>query len=171
MSTDQVAERAGGASPQLDEERAQFMDVLVGQNATTHATKLRAETQLTPNSVEGYIGGLRSFDGHQAEQAQLMLAIEVAKNEFSVDTIDDDSRRCDYSSGKLLDRDKHIAGRKKEVDQKESFGVIRRVKKSEAIDGTHVRMKVIASVKGDSVRSVWRSINTKDTMYLQTHQH
>ena len=29
------------------------------------------------------------------------------------------------------------------------FGVVRRVKKSEATDGAHVRMKVIASEKGD----------------------
>ena len=70
VSTDQVIERAGGASPQLDEERAQPMDVSLDQSATTGATKRRAETQLTPNSAEGYIGGLRSFDGHQVEQAQ-----------------------------------------------------------------------------------------------------
>ena len=56
------------------------------------ATKRSAETQLTPNSVEGYIGGLRSFDGHQAEPTHL-LAIEATKDDFSVDTIGDESRR------------------------------------------------------------------------------
>ena len=82
-----------------------------------------------------------------------MLAVEVAKDEFSVDTIDDDCRRYDYYTGTLLDRDKYIiAGRKKELDQMEAFGVIRLVKKSEATDGSHVRMKVIASEKGDLVR-------------------
>ena len=59
---------------------------------------------VTPNNVEGYIGGLKSFDGHQAEQAHLMLAIEVAKDKFSVDTIDDDSRWYDYSTRKLRQR-------------------------------------------------------------------
>ena len=73
VSTDQVVERAGGASPQLDEEQVQSIDVSLGQSATTSATKRRAETEFTPNSVEGYIGGLRSFDGHQDEQAQLMF--------------------------------------------------------------------------------------------------
>ena len=34
----------------------------------------------------------------------------------------------------------------------EALGVVRSVKKSEAIDGTHVRMKVIASEKEDLVR-------------------
>ena len=54
MSTDQVVERAGGASPQLDEEQVQPMDVSMDQSATTGAKRKRsAETQLTPNSVEG----------------------------------------------------------------------------------------------------------------------
>ena len=70
VSTDQVVERAGGASPQLDEEQVQPMDVSLNQSVTTSATKRRAETQLTPNNVESYIAGLRSFDGRQAEQAQ-----------------------------------------------------------------------------------------------------
>ena len=152
VSTDQVVERAGAASPQLDEEQVQHMDVSLDQSDTTGATKRRAETQFSPHSVEGCIGGLRSFDGHQAEQAQLMLAIEVAKDECSLDTIDVDSRSCDYYTGKLLDGDKYIAGRKEELDQLEAFGVIRHVQKSEATDGTHVRIKVIASKKGDFVR-------------------
>ena len=64
-----------------------------------------------------------------------MMAIEVAKDDLCVDTIDDDSRRYDYYTGRLLDRDKYTAGRKKELDQMEAFGVFRRVKKSEATDG------------------------------------
>ena len=48
----------------------------------------------------------------------------------------------------MLDRTKYITGRKKELDQLESFGVIRR----EATDGIHVRMKIIAHNKGDLVR-------------------
>ena len=70
VSTDQVVERAGGASPQLDEEQVQPMDVSLDQSVTTSATKRRAETQLTLNNVEGYIGGLSSVDGREAEVAQ-----------------------------------------------------------------------------------------------------
>ena len=33
VSTDQVVERAGGASPQLDEEQVQLMDVSLDQSA------------------------------------------------------------------------------------------------------------------------------------------
>ena len=81
-----------------------------------------------------------------------------------MDTIDDDCRRYDYFSGTLRDRDKYIiAGRKKELDQMESFGVIRFVKKSEAIDGSHVRMKVIASEKGDLVH--WRLARMEVTQH------
>ena len=43
VSTDQVVEGAGGASPQLDEDQVQPMDVSLDQSAT--ATKRRAETQ------------------------------------------------------------------------------------------------------------------------------
>ena len=56
------------------------------------------------------------------------------------------------SKGKLRNRDECIARRKKEFDQMEAFSVIHRVQKSEAIDGTHVRMKDIASENGDFVR-------------------
>ena len=45
VSTDQIVERAGGASPQLDEEQVQSMDVSLDQSATISATKRRAETQ------------------------------------------------------------------------------------------------------------------------------
>ena len=44
------------------------MEVSREQRVTIGATKRAGETQLTPNSVEGYIGGLRSFDGHQDVQ-------------------------------------------------------------------------------------------------------
>ena len=42
-----------------------------------------------------------------------MVAFEAANEDALDDTIDDDSRRYDYFSGKLLDRGKYIAGRKK----------------------------------------------------------
>ena len=66
--------------------------------------------------------------------------------------IDDVSHWYDHYTGKLRNRDEYMARRKKECDQMEAFSVIRRVKKSEAIDGTHVRMKEIASENGDFVR-------------------
>ena len=131
VNTDPVVERAVGAAPQPDVSQVQPMEVSLEQRATTGSTKRAAETQLTPNTVEGYIGGLRSFDRHQAEQAHLLSAIEVTKDDFSVDTIDDDSRRYDYYTRELL-------GRKRELDQLESCGVIRRVKESGATDGAHV---------------------------------
>ena len=68
--------------PPLDQEQVQPMEVSLDQSATIGASKRRAETQLTPNSVQGYIGGLRSFDGHQAEQAHLVLAIEATEDNF-----------------------------------------------------------------------------------------
>ena len=48
------------------------MDVSLDQSATTGATKRITQTPVTPNSVEGYVKGLGSFDGQQAGQAQLM---------------------------------------------------------------------------------------------------
>ena len=59
--------------------QTQPMEVLLEQRVTTRATKRTAETQLTPNSVEGYSGGLRNFDGHQDKQTNVMSAIETAK--------------------------------------------------------------------------------------------
>ena len=41
--------------------------------------------------------------------------------------------------------------------------MIRRVKRSEATDGTHVRMKVIAHNKGDIVR--WRRVSMEVNQY------
>ena len=69
VNADQIVERDGGASCQLD----------ATQNATTTATKQRAVTQLTTNSVEGGIGGLRSVAGHQDERADSMLPAEAVK--------------------------------------------------------------------------------------------
>ena len=136
------------------------------QRAATGATRRTAETQLTPNTVEGYIGGLRSFDGDQDAQKNVMSAIETTKDDSAAETIDEDSRQYDYYTGEFLDRDKCIAGRKKErknFDQLESFGVIRRVKKSEATDRTHVRMKIIAHHKSDLVR--WRLVSMEVNQY------
>ena len=67
VSTDQVVERAGGAAPQLDESQLQPMEVSLDQRAATGATKRTEETPLTPNTVEGCIGGMRSFDAHQGD--------------------------------------------------------------------------------------------------------
>ena len=68
VSTDPTGERAGGAALQPDVSQVQPMEVSLGQRAATGATKRTAETQLSPNTVEGYIGGLRSFDGRQDVQ-------------------------------------------------------------------------------------------------------
>ena len=88
-----------------------------------------------------------------------MLAIEVAKDEFSVDTIDDDSRQYENGTGMLLDRDKYIAERKKELDQVEAHCVVRRVKKSEAIDRTHVRMKEIRKLRDEFEEFAHRKVD------------
>ena len=77
----------------------------------------------------------------------------------SVDTIDDDSRQYDHFSRKLLDRDNHIAERKKELDQVEAYCVIRRVEKSEAIDDTHVRMKEIGRSRYEFEEFVHRKVD------------
>ena len=124
------------------------MEVSLEQRGTTGATT--AETQLTPNSVEGHIGGLRSFD--EDVQTNVISATEATNEDSAAETIDEDSRRYDYYTGELLDRTKYNSGRKKDLDQLESFGVIRRVKKSEDTDGAHVRMKIIAHNTGDLVR-------------------
>ena len=77
--------------------------------------KLAAETQLTPNSVEGYIGCLRSFDGHQHVQTNVMLAIETMNEDSAAETIDEDY------TGELLDRTKFIIGRKKELVERKNL--------------------------------------------------
>ena len=136
VNTDPVVERAGGLATQPDVSQAQPMEVSLEQRASTGSTKRTAETQVTPNSVEGHIGGQRSFDGHQDVQTNVMSAIETTKGDSAEETTDEDSRRYDNYARKLHDRTKHITGRKKELDELESFGVIRR----EATDGIHVRM-------------------------------
>ena len=50
-------------------------------------------------------------------------------------------------------------GRKKELDQLESLGMIRRVKKSEATGSTHVRMKIITQNKGDGAGDLVSMVN------------
>ena len=90
VSTDQVVERAGGASPQLDD------GCVAGSKRNNRCYKAKSRNTINANNGEGYLGGLRSFDGHQSEQTHLMLAIKATKDVFSVDTIDDDSRRYDY---------------------------------------------------------------------------
>ena len=111
VNADQVVERDCEASRQLDENQLQPTDVSLDQNATTVATKQSAETQMTPDNVEGCIGGLRSFDGHQAEQADSMLPIK-AMEKSSVNTIDDVSHWYDHCTRQLWNRDKGIARRK-----------------------------------------------------------
>ena len=62
-----------------------------------------------------------------------MSAIEITKQDYAAETVDENSCRYDYYAGELLDRDKYITSRKKELDQLESFGVVRRVKKTEPL--------------------------------------
>ena len=64
-----------GASTDQNVERA----------STTGATKRTTETQLTPNTVEGYIGGLRSFDGHQDVQTNVMPSNQTAKEDSAAE--------------------------------------------------------------------------------------
>ena len=117
------------------------MDVSLDQQDTAIATKQRAGTQLTTNNVEIGIGDLRSVAGHQAERADSMFPVEAMK--YSANTIADVGYKDEHYTEKLWDRDKCVA---------KHFSVIRRVKKSEAIDGTHVRMAAIPPEKGDLVR-------------------
>ena len=95
VSTDPVVERAGRAAPQPDVSQVQPMEVPLDQRAATGATKRTAETQVTPNTVEGYIGGLRSFDGHQDAQTNVMSALETTKDDSVAETIKKDRRRHD----------------------------------------------------------------------------
>ena len=62
-------------------------------------------------------------------KTDVMSAKETTKEDSAADTIDEDSRRYDYHTGKLLGRTKYITGRKKQLGELESFGVIRCVKK------------------------------------------
>ena len=91
VNTDPVVERAARAAPQPDVSQARPMEVSLEQRVTTGATKRAAETQLTPKSVDGYIGGLRSFDRHQDVQANVMSAIETTNMDSTAETIAEDS--------------------------------------------------------------------------------
>ena len=60
---------------------------------------------------------MRSVAGHQAERADSMLPAEAMK--YSANTIADVGRQYEHYTGKLGDRDKHVA---------KHFSVVRRVK-------------------------------------------
>ena len=148
-SSSRLKEQAG-RRPQLDESQLQPMEVSLDRSATTGATKRTAETQLTPNTVEGYIGGPRSFDEHQEVQLQVI-------------TIDEDSRGHATIPSSCLTETCTLQDERKNLITWNLFGVVRRVKKSEAADGTHVRMKILAHNKGDLVR--WRFVSMEINQY------
>ena len=164
VNTDPVVERAGGAAPQPDVIQAQPMEVWLEQRVTTGA-KRTAETQLTPNSVEFHIGGLRSFDGHQDVPTNVVSAIEITKEDSAAETIDEDSCRYDYFSGELLDRTEYITCSEERPwsigISSEWFDVSRN---SEATDGAHVRMKIIAHNKKMTLVR-WRLVSTEVNHY------
>ena len=81
-----------------------------------------------------------------------MLPIEAMK--YSANTIAHFSYQHDHYTGKLWDRNKCVA---------KHYSVIRRGKKSEAIDGMHVRMAAIPSENGDLVR--WRLVSSEVNQY------
>ena len=95
---------------------------------------------------------LRSVAGHQAERADPVLPVEAMK--YSANTIAVVGYQFEHNTGKLGDRDKCVA---------KHFSGIRRRKKSEAVDGTHVRLAAIPSEKGDLVR--WRLVS------IEVNQH
>ena len=150
MNADQVVERDGGASHQLDESQLQPMDVSLDQYDTTVATKQRPRTPSTANTAEeGGMVGFRSFDGHQDDSAELRSSVEAMKKS-SRKTI----RHVHYTE-KLQDRDKCIAKRKRV----EAFSVVRRMVKSEAMDCTHVRMKETGKSSYEFVEFVHRKVD------------
>ena len=100
VNRDPVVDRVGVAAPEPDVSQAQPTQVS-RERGTTGGAKRAAETHLTPNSVEGYIGGLRNFDGHQDEQTNVMSAIETMNETLAAETIDEDSRRYDYYTGEF----------------------------------------------------------------------
>ena len=77
---------------------------------------------------------------------------------YSANTIADVSYQHEHYTGKLWDRDKCVA---------KHFSVIRRGKKSEAIDGIHVCMAAIPSENGDLVR--WRLVSIEVNQYERYH--
>ena len=61
-NTDQVNERAGGVSRQLDVNQLQPMEVSLDRSDMTGTTKRKTEIQLMPNNCDGCIDGLKRFD-------------------------------------------------------------------------------------------------------------
>ena len=57
----------------------QTRTVSLDSRTTTTAAKQRAATQFTRDNVESSIGDVKSFAGHQAEQADSMLPVEAMK--------------------------------------------------------------------------------------------
>ena len=143
-----VVERDGEASDQLDENQVQPTDVSLNQNATRTVSKQRAGTQWTTSNVENWTGGLWNVVGHQAERGESMLSMETIK--FSASTIADVSYQFQHYIGKLGDGNEHVA---------KHFGVIRRKKKSESIDGTKRRMAAVLIEAGNL--GSWRFVNSK----------
>ena len=125
------------------------MEVSLDQNATTVDTMQGVRTPSTAYNAKDDGIGLRSFDEHQDEQAELRSSAE-AMNKSSTNTI-----RYDHYTEKLQDPYKYIAKRKRV----EAFSVIRGVVKSEAIDGTHVRMKEIGKSSYEFVDFVQRKVD------------
>ena len=123
---------------------------VAGSKATTTATNQRAGTQLTTNSVVSGIGDLRSVAGYQAERADGLLPIEAMKYSANITGA---SHQYEHYAGKLWDPNKCFGRR---------VSVIRRVKKSEAIDGSQVRLAAIPSEKGDLLRWKLGSIEVNE---------
>ena len=96
---------------------------------------------------------------HKAERADWMLPVE-AINESSVNTTEDVSHRYCHYTGNLRDQDMYIAEQEKEFVRMKGFSVIRRVKRCEVTDGTHVRMRAIASEEGDRV--CWMKVDDQN---------
>ena len=113
VNTDPVFDRAGEAAPQLDVSSSATHGSVARTmwNNRSFETSSR-NTRDAKQCRSSHIGGLRSFDGHQEAQTNVMSAIEITKEDSAAETIDEDSCRYDYFSGELLDRTKFITGRK-----------------------------------------------------------
>ena len=105
----------------------------------------------TDQLVERAGGAAPQRNVSQAQRKRILLRIQSMRTVAGMTTIPESCLT------------KYITGRRKELDQLESFRVIRRVKKSEATDGTHVRMKITAHNKGDLVR--WRLVSVVVNQY------
>ena len=87
-----------------------------------------------------------------------MLPIEALKKS-SVHAMDEISHWYHHHTRKSPNRDKCSARRKKECGQMEAFSVLRRVKKTEAIDGTHVRMKEPGNLRYECEECAHRKVD------------